>query len=83
MSLDFLPKEIEEIIKQNVSEIEQYGKRFQKLKEELKQYEKAEYTYELNEDVWELWCFKGHDTCVVSEHPEHGYMYEGIISDSY
>jgi len=81
MSLDFLPKEIEDIINENTKQVE-HMERFKKYSEELKKVERAEYTYHLNENVWELWCFKGYNVVVLEEHIFGGFEYEVLEEET-
>ena len=80
MSLDFLPAELENII-DNYSQQIQHQINFAKYADELKfatsiRQEDIEYSYGLNGDTWELWCYHDdgeYDIAYVLE--EHIFRY--------
>lgn len=75
MSLNFLPKEIENIIIEDKNSIE-HSIKYSKVMEELKIFHKkrmTEYTCGWNDHIWELWCYQGHMTTVYEISLKYGY----------
>lgn len=78
MSLNFLPKDIENIIYEKKNELE-HSIKFSKVLNELtkfvsKRQKLVEYHYEWNSDIWELWCYNEHDTIICGESLKNGYV---------